>query len=1159
MKEVLLRTKAIFIISIILIAIFYSPLNTSAQPTEETCCEETISGDFCIEATSNYCKPGKFRNAPCTETSACSSIIDGGSLGCCYFPNSLDACSNRVPQGECTRKNGVFLDNPQCSSFSECSLGCCVLGSQADLKTQTQCNLLSQSLGLQMDFREGITDQFACAALSDSQTQGCCVNNGVYTYSTRSECSSIFHEGQVCSNLQNSPCTSGTGKKACFNDEVWNLDSCGNKDKNSNGDNAPEETCDYNKGKLCEELINTNDARCVDINCQATYSDEINIHDPELGNFRDNGESWCVYEGPTGEYFDRPGSRHYRFTCLNGEEIIEPCRNFREEVCIQSNPESSTENPLGGASIGDLFAFGQNLPLESLNQLSNYFNILSPILSQPLELEPGFNSAECIRNDIYEKDLTQEQSSVPLGFAFWEFKGVSSLNALVPQGAEGILGQVSGQIATSLQEQRAQTPVEGLSRQESSRDGSEICAQGSLPPIKVKWEVGVLCANKAVKNEFAEKQDFIDQAAETCRSYGDCGVDFNVLGEQSPKGPPAIPFVSGVVNLLTRGYPPSFPVNWRGSAPGDKPTQVSILKINKWKNAKGVYQGMKQLSLYISDTKKQIITQLGGIGGSGSGGPLKKAGYTLAGVSAIAVTPVALAATGVISTATAQAITFLPPVDPITIIIDIAIIVTLIILGDCDYPEKTVTVSCNPWEAPSGGEDCILCNSLEGLNLKDANGNTANNCNEYKCKSLGKACEFIETINGGTCIEGSSNDAQAPVISPDDTVLALQSLTYEETTSGYTIKRELPAFFPLTLAIKTDEPATCFYEDHTTDNIEEMANSFGSTLPSTKQSLEITHPPSNPDSPTETTYYIRCKDTYDNPSNQYTIIFTTKKAQDLAAPLVNELLRENSFLKFEQTETSITLLVSDSSKVECKYSTTPGKRFDAMESDLLCIDIRPDNINYHCTALLQDLNQGENKFYFKCQDNAGNLPSQEKELILIGSSELTVTPTSPSPSGIIFNKDITLAVVTSGGAEDGFSECIYSLNGRFIDKMKNTGEKIHTQSQVGLTNGNYRYDITCGDIAQNKAQTTIEFTIDIGEDVVIIPKLIHTYKENQLFIILNKQTTCEYNPEPFSYGNGTPMTEPDSTVHSAPLGLSKYHIRCKDAFDNDLQPIEIIP
>ena len=54
-------------------------------------------------------------------------------------------------------------------------------------------------------------------------------------------------------------------------------------------------------------------------------------------NGKKHGESWCVYEGPAGSGWDYVGSRHYRFSCYNGEIFIDSCRDYREEFCIEDS------------------------------------------------------------------------------------------------------------------------------------------------------------------------------------------------------------------------------------------------------------------------------------------------------------------------------------------------------------------------------------------------------------------------------------------------------------------------------------------------------------------------------------------------------------------------------------------------------------------------------------------------------------------------------------------------------------------------------------------------------------------------------------------------------------------------------------------------------
>ena len=52
-----------------------------------------------------------------------------------------------------------------------------------------------------------------------------------------------------------------------------------------------------------------------------------------------------MYQGNVGEGVDAVGSRHFRHICFNGEELVEPCDDYRAKVCIES------EVTFGGSSF----------------------------------------------------------------------------------------------------------------------------------------------------------------------------------------------------------------------------------------------------------------------------------------------------------------------------------------------------------------------------------------------------------------------------------------------------------------------------------------------------------------------------------------------------------------------------------------------------------------------------------------------------------------------------------------------------------------------------------------------------------------------------------------------------------------------------------------
>ena len=56
----------------------------------------------------------------------------------------------------------------------------------------------------------------------------------------------------------------------------------------------------------------------------------------EDGNERQNGESWCVYDSFIGDGKDTVGSRHWKRMCIEGEVKVEPCADYRGQLCAQS-------------------------------------------------------------------------------------------------------------------------------------------------------------------------------------------------------------------------------------------------------------------------------------------------------------------------------------------------------------------------------------------------------------------------------------------------------------------------------------------------------------------------------------------------------------------------------------------------------------------------------------------------------------------------------------------------------------------------------------------------------------------------------------------------------------------------------------------------------
>ncbi len=90
--------------------------------------------------------------------------------------------------------------------------------------------------------------------------------------------------------------------------------------------NSPQVFCRQING----EYVNSKDYAC-------DFKTRIKGAEREFNDCgeRKSGESWCRYDSMTGKGTDYVGSRHYKISCIDGEEYVEPCRDYREELCTE--------------------------------------------------------------------------------------------------------------------------------------------------------------------------------------------------------------------------------------------------------------------------------------------------------------------------------------------------------------------------------------------------------------------------------------------------------------------------------------------------------------------------------------------------------------------------------------------------------------------------------------------------------------------------------------------------------------------------------------------------------------------------------------------------------------------------------------------------------
>jgi hypothetical protein len=373
----------IFLISVLLIGFISA-----------NCCERLKNdGAWCQDAATTECATGTnpftssaYKNIPtsCASTSYCR-------LGTCV--NSLQgSCMPNTPQITCNNEGGVWK-GADVEDLPECQQGCCLLGNQAAFTTLTECKKLSSEYGLTTDYRSDIQTELECIASITSDEMGACVFERDYQKTclmiSQTDCNQIklskytgeedvegvseesveFHNGFLCSASQLETICGPRGGTNCIDEKVYFMDTCGNlaniydssklNDNNywtyiqepscddglGNKKSRTCGACDYFSGSICKSYTQAGTTKpvygnsiCASLDCKYDTNNNGRI---ESGENYLHGETWCVENSKTGlTNKSLPGSRQFRMMCYNGEVTIEPCSEFKNQVCIESEVSS---------------------------------------------------------------------------------------------------------------------------------------------------------------------------------------------------------------------------------------------------------------------------------------------------------------------------------------------------------------------------------------------------------------------------------------------------------------------------------------------------------------------------------------------------------------------------------------------------------------------------------------------------------------------------------------------------------------------------------------------------------------------------------------------------------------------------------------------------
>ncbi len=494
--------------------------------------------------------------------------------------------------------------------------------------------------------------------------------------------------------------------------------------------------------------------------------------------------------------------------------------------------------------------------------------------------------------------------------------------------------------------------------------------------------------------------------------------------------------------------------------------------------------------------------------------------------------------------------------------------------------KELIKFECLPWEPPLGGQNCEKCNEDPFLP-----------CSEYRCKSLGQACELENKgTNEEICVWKSKNDVNAPKITPWQDALKPQGLRYVPDTSisppntGFRILSNEPgsggclkAFTRLEFGINADEPAQCRLDFEPKNNYDEMEFLFGESNLFRLQHTEKLKTPENPPADIPPLYkdgtytlWARCIDANGNGKDSAMVAFRfcVLPGPDATPPQIEGFsIEPNSPVRFEADGVPIEVYTDE--PAECRWSRQ-DKAFGTMENTMNCaretFEINAE-LNYICSGELTGIQDMQNnEFYFRCRDYSSDGPN-----VMLTSEKLTLRGTEPlviesaAPEGTIENSTsvvtVELRVKTAHGADEGKATCYYSETeeeGSFNTPMLGENTFLHTQP-IDKTAGNYHFFFRCIDAGGNTAEAETTFTIKVDTQPPKVTRAFRDQNGNKLKIITDEESKCAYSLTNCNYNfdDGLPLIYEDPTkrnVHFTDWDPDKiYYIKCMD-FNNKQPP-----
>lgn len=1131
------------------------------------CCSVTLDGQKCATTVPEECQPNVVfaEGALCSQTSFCQK-------GCCY-DEEMGIFDRNALKVDCSAS---WVNDPNCN-MPAAALGCCVLGTNTIFETEGQCRVdtLARALGPDavFDWRANVNEG-ACLSLSASQEEGACVVGDSCMFLTEVDCLSYqgqFSKDYLCTSPEIGEFCEMTDQTTCVSgkDGVYFLDSCGNPANIYDSSKVNDPTY-WNRVVSAEELCGVDDVKggnadssdCGNCNrflggiCGSAVEDNFKVDSGEFycrdtscmynGVNYKNGESWCVYDGAIGEGNDVVGSRHWKYVCSQGVVAIEPCADYRNQICAQTNTFDVE---------------GEAVDFRNAACVANNWRKCIDLNSQEDGLEKCEETLNCRLENIAAADK----------FNF---------NVCVPKYPGGF----------SLNNERYMETAEKLCRM-----ADQTCTVVNAPK---KWGGCEIVANEGCLSPI-----FAQEMNDFCRSLGDCGGAVNIEGVYSENykvkgsGMLSSKAVNSLMELakpVSGQYAPFEDYSEYLAAAGlsGRPEDAGVAGeaeevfdiggVSKGFIGVGYAVGVSAILLSGGAFGLKAAFTLSALPGTGAGAPSALAGNVFApfagaaigaGIGMIAGSMLAsyiglnpggamLMSIGGGLVGGSLGLALVNPAlwNPVLFWVGITLIVVSLFFGGSDCENIEVQFECKPWRAPTGGDDCEKCNEDP---LKP--------CSEYRCNSLGAACELVNKGTNQELCASSKDDGKAPVLSPQLTVISSNEIYSDVNSEGFGLTSVsggcIDAYTPLTFGIQTSELAHCKFDVEAKDFAEMDYDLGGNAYLYNHTTTFVLPDPSHGQSQGadwtgDLNLYIKCEDTHGhiNPSF-YTVDLCVVEGPDKTAPkIAGTEPTNNAIVGFNVSSKKISLVTNELSS--CKWALS-DKSYSEMANSFECVDEygRPSNpLGYLCSGEVPTANSS-NVYYIRCADqpwldglDRGDECNANQESFVYNlrkpDKKIEIDSLEPSEDFETNTKMTTvdLTVRTSGGGV--YHKCSYSFSGydNMIEMFETGFDKTHIQP-LNRPAGRDKIYIECSDETGDSSRGTIEFRIIYD---VSTPQVARIWQVGEMMhIITTEPSECVYTTKSCSYNWADGISAGSGEEHTISVSSGNvYYIKCKDEFGN---------